>query len=90
MDNIIKIINRCNFLQINVLELDDATVGFLSYEVEGLSGFMNPVNIIAKPIDGKFPVIKYVNHDLLKKLGAGIKNKILNTNEYHKRNHKTS
>ena len=72
-------LNRCKFLGVNILDLEDGTVGNLSYEVLGLSGFMNPVNIIATPswMDGKayvFPTIKSgITQNSISKLGKKYK-----------------
>jgi hypothetical protein len=76
-------LKHCEITGINFLELDNTIIGQLSYDVEGLGGFMNPVNIIASLPEGtsKFPTLKTgITVGVLAKLGSKYRELYLSQN----------
>lgn len=59
-------------------DLDDESIGLLTYQVQGLGGFMNPKNIIGYPNEkGEFPTLNEITSSMLGKVGAGYRKEYL-------------
>jgi len=80
-----KILRVCENDGTTFLDLDDETIGSLSYDVFGLGGFKNPVNIISSArmtrTGTALPTIETgVDSNSLVKVGAGLRKLYLTTN----------